>query len=184
MSFYEPREDSYMLQKILECSLENIKNKSIHILDMGTGSGILAKTCLKYGFKNITAVDIDLKAVIHAKKRRIKTVQSDLFSRLYNKKYDVIVFNPPYLPEDTREPEESRLQTTAGKKGNELIIKFLTQAKSHLKKGGKILLLFSSLSKPKTVLTSAKKLKYSYTLLAIKKLFFEELFVYEFKRAN
>ena len=149
---------------------------------MCTGSAILAQTFQKKGYENILAVDINNQAVTNAKKQKIKAMQSNLFSKIKNKKFDLIVCNPPYLPTDPKEPIDSQLQTTAGKKGYELIIKFLTQAKNHLNPDGKILLLFSSLSKPKIILSHAKNLKYEYKLLATRKLFFEELFVYEFSR--
>ncbi|MEN9625822.1 MAG: hypothetical protein RL557_150 [archaeon] len=182
MSIYQPSDDSYLLQEVLKKYLKKIKNKKIDILDMGSGSGILMQTCKENNFKNITAVDINKEAVTHLQKQKIKAIHSDLFSnsKLKNKKFDLIIFNPPYLPEDKREPQDSKLQTTAGKKGYEIIIKFLEQAKIHLQKKGKILLLFSSLSKPHIVLKKAREMKYQYELQASKKLFFEELFVYEF----
>ena len=102
---------------------------------------------------------------------------------MHNKKFDFIIFNPPYLPEDKREPEESKLQTTAGKKGYELILRFLDEAKHHLTKNGKIIILFSSLSKPLVIKKHAKK-KYKLKLLNKKKIFFEELYVYEITLEN
>ncbi len=184
-SIYEPREDSYLLSETLEIFLkENLKhkkiNKNICILDMGSGSGIQALTCKKLGFKNILTLDINPDAITHLKKQGLKTVKSDLFSNINKKdKFDLIIFNPPYLPEDKREPEDSKIQTTAGKKGYEIILKFLEQAKNHLTKNGSILLLFSSLSKPKIIKKQATQLGYDYKLLNKQNLdFFEELFVY------
>ncbi|MEK6871567.1 MAG: HemK2/MTQ2 family protein methyltransferase [Nanoarchaeota archaeon] len=155
------------------------KNKTLKILDMGAGSGILAQTFQEHNYKNILAVDINPEAVRHLKKLKIKAIQSDLFSNLQKKKFDIIVFNTPYLPEDKREPLDSKMQTTAGKKGYELILKFLEQAQNHLTKKGKILLLFSSLSKPSIILKKARELNYNYEIKGKKRLFFEELFVYE-----
>ena len=159
-------------------SVNNIFN--IKILDMGSGSGLQAITCKKLGFKNILAADINKDAIklLKKQKTKIQSIQSDLFSNIKSK-YDLIIFNPPYLPEDKKEPEDSRLATTGGKKGYELIIKFLKQAKLHLNKNGKILLLFSSLSKPNIIKQKAKQLGYSSRLLNKQKLFFEELYIYE-----
>jgi release factor glutamine methyltransferase len=83
------------------------------------------------------------------------------------------------LPEH---PKEKSLETTGGKKGYETITKFLKQAKSHLKKEGKILLIFSSLSKPRIIKEEAKKY-YTAKEKSRKKLFFEELFVWELERS-
>ena len=96
-------------------------------------------------------------------------------------KFDLIIFNPPYLPENKSEPKDSRLSTTAGKQGYELIIKFLRQGKSHLEKNGVILLLFSSLSKPNIIKKQAKELGYKFKLIKKQRLFFEELYIYELK---
>ena len=52
--FYQPAEDSYFLAEIVSSYLskiqENIK-KEMKVLDMGTGSGIQAKTCIDNGIK-------------------------------------------------------------------------------------------------------------------------------------
>jgi len=176
-SIYKPEEDSYLLQESLITYLKD-KSKSISILDMGSGSGIQAKTCKSLKFKNIQTADINLEAIKHLRKQKLISLHSDLFSNIKDK-FDLIIFNPPYLPDDKREPKESKLFTTAGKKGNEIIIEFLKQAKTHLKSNASILLLFSTLSKPKTILSKAKQLNYQYKKLNSKKLFFEELFVYE-----
>ncbi|MBT4165684.1 methyltransferase [archaeon] len=181
MSIYQPAEDSYLLQKELITFLKN-KPKTIKILDMGTGSGIQAKTCIKQGFKNTTAADINPDAIKNLKK--IKTIQSNLFSKIPKQKFDLIIFNPPYLPLDKREPKDSQLNTTAGKQGYEIILKFLKQSKPYLNKDATILLLFSSLSQPKIIKQKAKELNYSLTKLAEQSLFFEKLFVYQIKTKN
>ena len=145
---------------------------------MGTGSGIQALTCKKQGFNNIIAADINKEAIKILKKQKIKAIHSNLFSRINKKdKFSLIIFNPPYLPEDKY---DNNPDTTAGKKGYELIIEFLKHAKYHLENEGAILLLFSSLSKPKIILKKAKIMKYNYELLDKQKIFFEELYVYKF----
>jgi release factor glutamine methyltransferase len=178
-NIYQPSDDSYLLQKTLKTFLKN-KSKSINILDMGSGSGFLAQTAINLGFTNTLAADINPEAITHLKKQKIEATKSNLFSNIKTK-FDLIVFNAPYLPEDKREPNDSKLATTAGKEGYELINKFLTQAKKQLNPGASILLLFSTLSKPNTILAHAKKLGYNFNLVNKQKIPFEELFVYEFK---
>ena len=172
---YETAEDSYLLNETLKEFLKN-KDKNIKILDMGSGSGIQAKTCKDSGFKNVLTIDINKEAIKHLKKQGFKSVHSDLFSKINKKnKFDLIIFNPPYLPKNIY---DNKPDTTAGKQGYELIIKFLRQAKLHLNKDGVILLLFSSLSKPDIIIKQAKLLKYNLKLLNKQKLFFEELYIY------
>jgi len=177
-SIYFPSEDSYLLQDSLKQYLKD-KPKSINILEIGSGSGILAKTCIDGGFKNILATDINLESVKHLKKQGVNSINSDLFKKIKDK-FDLIIFNPPYLPEDSREPEYSKIQTTAGKKGYEIILKFLKQAKNNLSKNGAILLLFSSLSKPNIIKRELKKQGFKHSLINSASLpFFEELYVYK-----
>jgi release factor glutamine methyltransferase len=169
---YLPGDDSYLLQEALIDFLE-FKSRDIKILDLGTGSGIQALACKEQGFKNILAADIDNEAVKTARKLGIKAVHSDLFSKI-KAKFDLIIFNPPYLPEDKF---DSGIDTTAGKKGYELIIKFLKQAKSHLNKEGKILLLISSLSHPNIIKNQARKF-FQIKKISEKRIFFEVLEVW------
>ncbi len=176
---YQPAEDSYLLQETIKDFLKD-KNKNIKILDMGSGSGIQAETCLNLDFKNIFCADIDPEVIRYLKEKGLNIIKSNLFSNI-SKKFDLIIFNAPYLPEDEREPEDIKLATTAGKKGYEIIIKFLEEAKEYLNDNGKILLLFSSFSQPNVILKKANEFRYRYKLINNIKLDFEELFVYEFK---
>ena len=178
-SIYEPEQDSFLLAGVVkkEVSFLITKYSNPKILDMGSGSGIQAKTAIDVGInpKNITLSDINPEAIKHLKKTftKSKIIKSNLFEKI-KEKFNLIIFNPPYLPEDKREPKDSRLATTGGKKGDEIIIKFLRQAKSHLVIKGKILLLTSSL----TPQIDFKKLRYNSKLIAKKKIFFEELRVW------
>ena len=169
---YDPAEDSYLFQDFLKSYLINHKIKS-H-LDLGTGSGILAKTTSKVlGIENVLASDINENAVNILKKQKYNVIYSDLFENIKGK-FDLITFNAPYLPEDIREPEDSKLATTGGKKGDEISVRFLKQARSHLNKDGKTLLLISSL----TPMDKIKK--FNPKIVERKKIFTEELLILEF----
>jgi len=181
---YKPAEDSFLLEKEIKNYLGDLKRKRrIDILDMGSGSGIQAQACIKSGADKtrVWCADIDEKAIKRLEGQGLKTIQTDLFANIKKQtRFDLIIFNAPYLPEDKEEKKYDKcLDTTAGEQGYEIILKFLEQARIHLNKWGKILLLFSSLSKPEIILSYAKKLGYSYKKLAEEKLFFEKLFVYK-----
>ncbi len=176
---YSPSEDSYLLSKILEKQIPKllIMNKNLRFLEIGSGSGIQLQTALKAGIKreNIFSLDINSNAVKECKKLGFNCVKSNLFEKIKGK-FDLIIFNPPYLSENKKEPKDSKLATTGGKKGSELINKFLKQSKKHLEKNGKILLLTSSFTKGISFLDYKKK------IIGKENLFFEKLFVLELTR--
>ena len=87
---YAAREDSFLLAKYVN------KFSKGKVLDLGTGSGIQAEAALKHT-KNVLAVDINKEAVNYVKKKGIKAKVGNLFSEI-DKKFDLIIFNPPYLP--------------------------------------------------------------------------------------
>ncbi len=168
---YQPAEDSYLMQEVLR---KKIQNKELKLLEIGIGSGIQLMTAKDLGVKNILGVDINTEAVSYCKKLGFKAIKSYLFEKVKGK-FDLIIFNPPYLPEDSKEDKESQLATTGGKKGSELINKFLTQSKKHLAKDGKIFLLVSNLTK------GIKWRNWKKKKVAEKKIFFERLIVWELK---
>ncbi len=175
---YQPSDDSYLLaeQVSLLC-----KNKSF--LDMGSGSGIQSKTALENNVKSVLAVDINDEVISHLSKLNIPNIKSDLFNNLQkNTKFDLIAFNPPYLPKDSREPSDSKLATTGGKKGDEIILRFLKQAVNYLNPEGKILLVISSLTPLNNIISSLNNFGLSHKVLSSKKLFMEELQVWEIKK--
>ena len=74
MEIYQPSDDSYLFADFLKKYLKSHKPKSY--LDMGTGSGILAKTASKsLPPKNITATDTNPEAVKALQKEKFKTKQ-------------------------------------------------------------------------------------------------------------
>ena len=79
--------------------------KPARVLDMGTGSGIQAITAKKNYFDSeVVGADINPMAIDLAEENAklnkvdIKFFVSDLFERFYNQKFDLIIFNAPYLP--------------------------------------------------------------------------------------
>jgi release factor glutamine methyltransferase len=184
---YEPREDSFLILK----HVKDFCKQKAKVLDMGTGSGILAIEASRYS-DDVTAVDIDKEVIKYLKKRidvnkahqthinrynRIKFIHSNLFSNLKSSKFDLIIFNPPYLP--SKSNTYKHIDLDGGFHGTEIIEKFLKQAKQHLKKGknpGKILLLTSSLNRNIFILFN--KYKFKYNMLDQESFFFEKLYLW------
>lgn len=178
---YEPREDSWLLAEIVK------KKARGRVLDMGTGSGIQAIVSSKNA-KEIIATDINPYAIEiakeNAKSNNIKNIKfklGNLFQPINKKnKFDLIVFNPPYLPKEGGLNNEIERAITGGKKGYELLVRFLKLSKNYLKKDGEILVVISSRTNPKLVLRNAKSMGYRHKVLDKMKLSFEELYVLSF----
>jgi len=176
---YEPREDSFLLSKYVK------KYSNGRVLDVGTGSGIQALAALEKT-KDVLAVDINEEAVRSAKSKGVNARVSDLFSNV-DGKFDFILFNPPYLP---RETEDCGIKLTVdkglnypddvaivgGDKGTETIERFFSEVDNYLKKDGKILLCFSSITGD--VESIMKRHGFEFEKLEEMKFFFEEIFVY------
>ena len=176
---YTPREDSFLM-------LRNAQNYAKgRVLDMGTGSGIIALS-LAPKCEGITAVDINPVAVQIVKKAakeqrlNVRAFRSDLFSKVKGK-FDLITFNPPYLPSDKR---ASDVALDGGRHGYEVLVRFLNDLNSHLKPEGIALILFSSLTMPEKVLESSRNNMLMETLLESMKLNFEELYCYKLEKSE
>ena len=163
---YEAAEDSFLLAKFVR---DYAKGR---VLDVGCGLGILMEAALGKT-SNVEGVDIDEEAIDYCKKKGLNVKKSDLFSNVRGK-FDLIVFNPPYLPED----EIKDRDLIGGKKGYEVIEGFFLKVGKFLKKNGRILILFSSLTNKEKVDEIIKKNNFKFNLLAKEGYFFEKLYVY------
>jgi release factor glutamine methyltransferase len=176
---YKPREDSKLLEKYVRKYSKSI------VLDIGTGSGIQAITAAKSKkVKKVIATDIQ-KSIIEPfkkkiKNKKIKFIVSDLFKNIKNKKFDTIIFNPPYLPSELKVKD---LTLEGGKKGYEVIEKFLNDVNTYLKPDGLILIIFSSLTKKDKVDEFIKNNLLESKLLEKQHYFFEDLYVYLIKKS-
>ena len=168
LTIYEPFEDSYLLA-------DQVKKHAFgQVLDMGSGSGIQAETALtSKKVKSVLCTDLDGEAVTLLRKKGLSAKQSDLFFRV-DRKFDTIIFNPPYLPQDDYRAIDRT--TIGGERGNEVINFFLKDAKRYLERDGKILVIFSSLTPG--VVDLFRRYGYQFKKLSEEKLFFETLYTY------
>lgn len=151
---YEPAEDTFQLIESVEVK------EGDTVLEIGTGCGIVALECARIGAEVICS-DLNPHAVKLAKrnyltnksslKGSVEIRQGDLFSVLNkDERFDVIIFNPPYLP---TQPEDRMggtgwfdIATDGGVDGLELTKQFIDGLSKHLKKTGHAYFVFSSLS--------------------------------------
>ena len=146
---YEPAEDSFLFAETLYVKA------GARVLDMGTGSGILGLLAAKEA-SEVVAVDVNPYAIRCAKQNakrnsihgKMAFLQGDLFTPINDAaKFDLILFNAPYLPSEKGEDATWLGRAWAGgTTGRQVIDQFISQAPSHLKKTGEILLMQSNLA--------------------------------------
>jgi release factor glutamine methyltransferase len=170
---YEPREDSVLAADYLS------KTKVKRALEIGCGSGLLSILLAKNG-ADVTAVDINpvaveaTKANAKANGTKIEAFVSDLFSKVKGK-FGLIVFNAPYLREETSEGSEA----WAAGEGLEIIKRFILGAPKYLEKDAYIIMLISSLTGKEEVLGMFAKAGLKAKAVAEKKVAWESLLLIE-----
>lgn len=149
---YPPREDTYLL---LDAALQEIKPGD-HVLEVGCGSGYIAAGLAEYA--QVLATDINPHAVRETRTRGIDVVRSDLLRGIRGP-FDLVLFNPPYLPtsEDERMNDWLEYALDGGPDGCRVIAEFAGQVEKVLAPGGRVLLLFSSLTGPERVIRLFRK---------------------------
>ena len=176
VSVYHPAEDSMLLGEAMV--KEKLRGKKL--LEIGCGSGVLAIIAAREGAE-VTAVDVDKAAVAATIDNAVKADASivvklsDLFEAVGGEKFDIIVFNPPYLPEDM--PQYADRRWSGGETGRDVIDRFIDSAEKHLAPDGKVLLLVSSLTKIDKVIERLYKARFTASVVAKKKVPWEELAV-------
>ncbi|MBI4452681.1 methyltransferase [Candidatus Woesearchaeota archaeon] len=176
-SIYDHQEDSTMLEKWVR---KYAKGK---VLDVGTGSGIQAIAAAQNAkVKSVLATDVQKDVIDYCnaniKNHKIKFVHSDLFQKVRGK-FDTVIFNPPYLPQELKLKD---LTIEGGKKGYEVIEKFLNDANNFLAKDGIILMVFSSLTNKEKVEGFIRNNLLDFEELEKAHIFFEDIHIYLLKK--
>lgn len=138
---YQPEADTYLL---LSAAVDEVKPGD-RVLEVGTGSGLIAAAVGKVA--PVTATEINAHAAVCARRAGVEVVRCDLISALRDP-FDLIIFNPPYLPTapDERIDDWLEYALDGGADGRETIARFAADVGSVLAPGGRILLLLSSLT--------------------------------------
>jgi release factor glutamine methyltransferase len=115
-------------------------------LEVGCGSGVVALCAARAGAR-VTAVDINPEAVAcsianaQRNKLAVDVRYGDLFSSLAGLQFDVVAWNPPFLPGEPRTPAEAAFY---GGPDFDVIRRFTQQVRGHLKSGAAVYTILSS----------------------------------------
>lgn len=143
LQVYQPESDTYLL---LEAARNEVKSGD-RILEVGAGSGFIS--CELAKVSGIIATDINPHAARAAHNAEVDVVLTDLFMGIRGP-FDLILFNPPYLPTLPEERIDDWLEYAldGGESGRAVIERFAQNIGNVLAPNGRILLLISSLTGP------------------------------------
>jgi methylase of polypeptide subunit release factors len=161
---YVSREDSVLLRKALESFGGG------RALEIGVGNGSNLKNIV--GRFEI-AVGTDLYAEL-AKNRMFDVIMADRASCFREDTFDLVFFNPPYLPSDSFEDRA----VDGGKGGIEVPISFLSDAERVSTREGKILVVLSSDSDTSSLCKYCENHNLRVSKYAEEASFFEKLYVF------
>jgi release factor glutamine methyltransferase len=146
---FQPRSDSWLLARVTgECV-----HPGDQVLDVCTGSGVVAVSAALEGARRVVAVDVSWRAVLTAQLNGllngvvVEGRRGDLLRPVAGERFDLIVSNPPYLPQGN-DPEPARGQARAwegGRDGRLFLDRLIVAAPGHLQPGGALLLVHSSI---------------------------------------
>ena len=189
---YRPSDDSALLIRSLktllaECWPEHEKRKSLAVLEIGTGTGAVGIALLKMRIDHLVMTDISPKAIrcargnLRRNQLSAELIHSSLFQGL-DTEFNLIVFNPPYLPQEEKEPDDLLTKALCGgRQGHETMQRFLERLPLYLKDDGKAVIILSSLTPLKELQEGAD---IEWRLVGRESFFFERIYCYSLSKSK
>ena len=174
---YIPSDDTFLLAKNLEIK------EGQSVLEIGTGSGLVSMYASLLT-DDVTATDINYNALELAEKNfklnNINTIKlefGDLFEPVKDKKFDVILFNTPYLPTDSEDiiNDDLNYAFEGGLDGRKVIDRYIYEVSNQLNDKGIVQIIQSSLSDNNRTLDMFDRNGFIAELAESEKFFFEEI---------
>lgn len=174
---YEPAEDSRLLA---DTAVDHIDDGE-RVLEVGVGSGYVAVRVAEETDVRVVGCDINPEACRRAYREGIEAVRSNLTDPFRADSFDVVLFNPPYLPTPPEEEWDDPLEhaLSGGEDGRRLIRPFLADVGRVLRSGGRCYLLVSTLTDIGAVTELAADAGLSVREIADESFPFERLVVLE-----
>lgn len=140
---------------------------NVEVLDMGTGSGVCAVFAARYAHR-VVAVDINsaavrcasINALLNRLEDKIEVRHGDLFQPVAGQRFDLILFNPPFLSGEPRNDRDRAWRS------NGVAERFAEGLDRHLKSAGSALLLLSTYADASTFLGPLRQRRHRVSVLA------------------
>jgi len=152
------------------------------VLDMGTGSGVCAVFAAKHA-RRVVAVDINpaavrcacINALMNHMEHRIDIRHGDLFAPVRGERFDLILFNPPFVKGAPRDDRDRAWRS------NDVAERFAAGLRLHLKPGGSALVVLSTYGDGHTFLEEFAKQELETSVLAQRRFVNERLTVFRLR---
>ncbi|WP_332899471.1 HemK2/MTQ2 family protein methyltransferase [Haladaptatus sp. CMSO5] len=156
---YQPAEDSRLLA---EAAVAQVTPDD-RVLEVGTGSGYVAATIEQEVGAHVVGCDLNPHACEQARERGIEAARMNLTDGFRDGAFDVVVFNPPYLPTAPDEAGDDWMEValSGGEDGRAVIDPFLESVGRVLAPDGYVLLLVSTLTNLEAVRNTAAGVGFS-----------------------
>jgi release factor glutamine methyltransferase len=175
---YEPAEDTVLLADNLDVREED------NVLEVGVGSGYVSLIAAKKA-RSVVGIDVNPQAVRLAKTnaklngiRNVDFIVGDLFSPVSGR-FDIVIMNPPYLPEEKVQADYLERAWNGGSDGRQVTDRFIDEVHHYLKKGGRVEIVQSSLSGCDETVRRLCESGFKTRMVAERKFFFERIVLIE-----
>jgi methylase of polypeptide subunit release factors len=153
-----------------------IVSEGAEVLDMGTGSGVCALFAARLA-RRVVAVDINpaavrcagLNVVLNHCEHVVEVRHGDLFAALPGERFDLILFNPPFIRGTPRDDRDRAWRST------DVAERFASGLPAHLKPGGSVLVLLSTFGDPSFFLEEFHRQRLRISLFAARRFVNERL---------
>lgn len=174
---YPPREDSELL---LEAAVEQV-DPSDSVLEVGVGSGFVAMRLQQHACY-VVGTDVNPVAVEAARERGVPAVYTDI-AEAVDADFDLVLFNPPYLPDASDTPDDEMDAALAGgETGVEVALELVDDLDRLLAEDGAALIVVSSHGEPEKFERYIEEQGFAFDVAATEHVFFEDLYVYRLRR--
>jgi HemK-related putative methylase len=151
-------------------------DRDCEVLDMGTGSGVCAMFAAKYA-QRVVAVDINaaavrcagINALLNHLDHKIDVRHGDLFAAVPGERFDLIMFNPPFVRGSPRDDRDRAWRAI------DVAERFAAGLRAHLKPRGCALVLLSSFGDGRFFLEEFSRQSFAITVLAERRFVNEKL---------